>query len=166
LKQDDILKFMLIRPACPEDYPAFCRLYLEINDLHAAAHPGMFRQTRNPPYDREEFDFMLEDANQAIFIAEVDGEAAGFINVVLRDTPPLEILALRRFAVVDSIGVNRRYRRQGTGQALMLRAEQWAAEKGAAAIDLTVYEFNRSAIAFYEQLGYTPLSRRLNKPLP
>jgi len=44
-------------------------------------------------------------------------------------------------------------------------ADQWAAEKGAANIELTVYEFNQSAIAFYEGLGYTPLSRKLSKPL-
>jgi len=156
---------MLIRPACLEDYPAFGRLYIEINDLHAAAHPHLFALTRTPPHDEEDFHIMLSDSNQAVFIAEVDGEAAGFINVILRDAPPLEILAPRRFAVVDSIGVNDRFRRQGVGQVLMQCADQWAAEKGAANIELTVYEFNQSAIAFYEGLGYTPLSRKLSKPL-
>jgi ribosomal protein S18 acetylase RimI-like enzyme len=156
---------MLVRPACLEDYPDFSRLYLEINDLHAAAHPGLFALTRTPPHDQEDFQMLLYDPNQAVFIAEIDGEAAGFINVVLRDAPPLEILVPRRFAVIDSIGVNRSFRRLGAGQALMQRAEQWASEKGAVDIELTVYEFNRSAITFYEQLGYTPLSRKLSKPL-
>jgi shikimate dehydrogenase len=156
---------MLIRPACFEDYPAFSRLYLEINDLHAAAHPELFRLTSVPPRDEEDFLAQLHDPGQAIFIAEIDGRAAGFINVVLREAPPLEILAPRRFAVIDSIGVSRRFRHQGTGRALMQCAEQWAAEKGAASLELTVYEFNQSAIAFYQQIGYGPLSRKLMKPL-
>ncbi len=156
---------MLIRLACLEDYTAFGRLYLEINDLHAAAHPNLFAPTRTPPHDEEDFHFMLSDPNQAVFIAEVEDEAAGFVNVILRDAPLLDILVRRRFAVVDSIGVNARFRRQGIGEALMQRAAHWATEKGAASIELTVYEFNQSAIAFYEALGYTPLSRKLSKPL-
>jgi shikimate dehydrogenase len=156
---------MLIRPACLEDYPAFGRLYLEINGLHAAAHPELFAPTRTPPHDEEDFLVMLSDPNQAVFIAEVEGEAAGFIHVILRDAPPLEILVPRRFAVVDSIGVCARFRRLGIGASLMQRAAGWAAEKGAASLELTVYEFNDSAIAFYEHLGYTPLSRKLSKSL-
>jgi ribosomal protein S18 acetylase RimI-like enzyme len=156
---------MLIRPACFEDYPAFGRLYLEINDLHAAAHPDLFAPTRTSPHDEEDFQIMLSDSNQAVFIAEVDGTAAGFINVILRDALPLEILAQRRFAVVDSIGVSARLRRQGIGEALMQRAAQWASESGAVSLELTVYEFNQSAIAFYSSLGYAPLSRKLSKKL-
>lgn len=156
---------MVIRPACFEDFKDYNRLYLEINDLHAAAHPELFRLTSAPPRDEEDFLIQLHDPGQAIFIAEIDGRAAGFINVVLREAPPLEILAPRRFAVIDSIGVSRRFRRQGTGRALMQRAEQWAAEKGAASVELTVYEFNRSAVAFYQQLGYGSLSRKMLKPL-
>ena len=156
---------MLIRSACFDDFKVYSRLYLEINDLHAAAHPDLFALTRIPPRDEEDFHIMLSDPDQAVFIAEIDGEAAGFINLVLREAPPLEILIGRRFAVVDSIGVNQRYRRQGAGQALMEHAARWAAEKGAVSIELTVYEFNQSAIAFYEDLGYTPLSRKLSKPL-
>ena len=156
---------MLIRPACLEDYPDFGRLYLEINDLHAAAHPDLFAPTRIPPHDEEDFQIMLCDPNQAVFIAEVDGQAAGFIDVVLREAPLLEILMPRLFGVVDSIGVNAGFRRQGIGEALMQCAARWAAEKGATSLELTVYEFNQSAIAFYERLGYTPLSRKLSKSL-
>lgn len=156
---------MEIRFACFEDYRAYSRLYLEINDLHAAAHPNLFRQTHLAPRDEEDFLIQLHDPEQAVFMAEIDGEAAGFVNVILREAPAIEILVPRRFAVVDSIGVARRFRRRGVGRALMERAAAWAVEKDAAGLELTVYEFNQNAIAFYQRLGYGSLSRKMHKPL-
>jgi ribosomal protein S18 acetylase RimI-like enzyme len=41
----------------------------------------------------------------------------------------------------------------------------WAIAKGATAIELNVYEFNETAIAFYERLGYQTLSRKMSKEL-
>jgi ribosomal protein S18 acetylase RimI-like enzyme len=156
---------MLIRLARPEDCAAFNRLYLEINDLHAAAHPDIFRCTRQPLRDEMEFLLMLEDSGQAVFIAEQTGEAAGFVNVILRETPPIEILMPRLFAVVDSLGVSQRFQRQGIGRALMQRAAEWAVAKGAASLELTVWDFNQAAIGFYQSLGYEILSRRMSLKL-
>jgi len=42
---------------------------------------------------------------------------------------------------------------------------KWAIAKGATAIELNVYEFNKTAIAFYEALDYETLSRRMSKVL-
>ena len=156
---------MIIRPARPGDYVDFSRLYLEVNDLHAAALPDLFQATNVAPFDEGEFCRMLENAGQATFMALVDDLAVGFVNVVLREALPMEILAPRLFAVIDSIGVNARFRMSGIGLALMDRAEQWAAEQGARSVELNVFEFNLGANAFYKRLGYTDLSRKLSKQL-
>jgi diamine N-acetyltransferase len=155
----------LIRPAQISDFADYSRLYLEINDLHAAAHPHLFRATSLPPRDQEDFQIQLEDNTQAIFMAEVDGEPAGFVNVILRQSPPLDILVPRCFAVVDSVSVAQPYRRLGVGQALMQRAEAWAVQKAAASLELNVFEFNQGAVAFYEELGFVTLSRKMQKRL-
>jgi diamine N-acetyltransferase len=68
--------------------------------------------------------------------------------------------------MVDSLVVRKQKRRSGAGRALMRAAEDWAASQGASSLDLTVYEFNQTAIAFYRRLGYQNLSRRLTRPLP
>jgi ribosomal protein S18 acetylase RimI-like enzyme len=44
-------------------------------------------------------------------------------------------------------------------------AQEWAIARGATAIELNVYEFNEAAQAFYRQLGYATLSRRMIKNL-
>jgi len=156
---------MIIRPARPEDYVDFSRLYLEVNDLHAAALPDLFQAANVAPLDEGEFCRMLETSGQAVYMALVDGAAVGFVNVVLREALPLEILAPRLFAVIDSIGVNAHFRKAGIGQALMERAEQWALEQGAGSVELNVFEFNQGAISFYKRQGYNALSRKMSKRL-
>ena len=48
----------------------------------------------------------------------------------------------------------------------MAAAEGWAFARGASSVELGTYEFNTDAHAFYQQLGYATLHRRMNKALP
>jgi GNAT superfamily N-acetyltransferase len=75
------------------------------------------------------------------------------------------ILVPRRYAVIDNIIVRAERRGHGIGLALMEAAETWALSLGAEMVELTVYLFNRRAIRFYEELGYSTLSQRMIKPL-
>jgi ribosomal protein S18 acetylase RimI-like enzyme len=47
----------------------------------------------------------------------------------------------------------------------MNKIQDWALTKGASSIELNVYEFNETAISFYEKLGYQTLSRKMSKDL-
>jgi GNAT superfamily N-acetyltransferase len=158
-------KTVNIRPANPTDYAAFCQLYLEVNDLHAQAHPDLFQATDVAPFDEAEYCGLPKNPGQAIYLAFEGEEAVGFVNVILHEALSLEILAPRRFAVVDSLGVRAGFRRSGIGGELMACAEQWARLQGAGSIELNVFEFNHSALTFYQRLGYTDLSRKMRKKL-
>ena len=47
----------------------------------------------------------------------------------------------------------------------MNRMQDWALMKGAASIELDVYEFNETTISFYKKLGYQTLRRKMSKDL-
>jgi ribosomal protein S18 acetylase RimI-like enzyme len=47
----------------------------------------------------------------------------------------------------------------------MEAAQEWARQRGARRVQLTVWEFNEGAIAFYESLGYETYSRNMWKSL-
>jgi ribosomal protein S18 acetylase RimI-like enzyme len=96
-------------------------------------------------------------------LAEEALEPLGFATVQVRDTPPVPLFVPRRIGTVDSLGVREHARRRGVGRALMTAAEAWVRDRGARDLELTVYEANREAIAFYEALGYQLLSRRLSR---
>jgi GNAT superfamily N-acetyltransferase len=63
------------------------------------------------------------------------------------------------------LGVAESQRGQGIGRALMEHTHEWARGQGIHEVELTVWEFNQGAMAFYSELGYTPIVRRLWKGL-
>ena len=71
----------------------------------------------------------------------------------------------RRTAVVDAIVVRSGFKYHGIGRRLMDEAQAWAIAKRATSIEFNVYEFNESALSFYERLGYRTLSRKMSKDL-
>lgn len=154
---------IIIRPALETDYAAFIALYIEINNFHAAEHPEVFAHIQQPPKTPEEFLSMIHDPSQAVFVAEVEGQVIGWTQVILREAPPLVIMTPRRFGVVDTLVVGAGFRRRGIGRALMERAEEWARQQGIDTLELGVWEFNKGAIALYEELGYRTFSRKMRK---
>jgi ribosomal protein S18 acetylase RimI-like enzyme len=156
---------MTIRRVTAQDYEALCKIIEEVDALHREALPYIFRESGGPVRDRIYVLGLLADEDHGLFVAEIEGQVAGYVHVTVREAPPIPILVPRRIAVVDNIVVKEAYRRSGLGRALMGRAEQWAQAKGAADVELNVYEFNESAIAFYESLGYETFSRRMGRRL-
>jgi len=154
-----------IRPATAKDYDALCAIIDEVDTLHRERMPHIFRRPPGPVRDREYILGLLADDNVGLFVAEVEGQVAGFVHVLVRDTPPWPILVPRRRALVDSLAVGQEFRRSGIGRALMDRAHAWAAAKGAVDVELNVFEFNQPALAFYQALGYGTFTRRMVKNL-
>ena len=71
----------------------------------------------------------------------------------------------RRWLMVNGVGVAERHRRGGVGRALIEHAHAWAQARGLGEVELTVWNANRNAIAFYQRLGYTTAVRRLSRTL-
>jgi GNAT superfamily N-acetyltransferase len=93
------------------------------------------------------------------------GVLIGLVDVAVCESPPVSLLVPRRYAVVDSLVVDQRLQRTGVGRALMEQAHRWAAAQGATEVELTVYAFNETALAFYDSLGYRALSSRMVRRL-
>lgn len=154
-----------IRRAKPQDYEALCRLFEPLDEIHRDRLPHIFRKPTGPPRAREYIEGLLEDPQVCFLLVEVGGQPVGFVNGLLRDTPPIELLVPTRLAIVDAIFVDPQFRGMGLGRGLMKELEIWAARAGAEYLELNVYEFNASAVRFYERLGYNALSRRMRKGL-
>ena len=156
---------IIIRQATAEDYDALCVIIDEVDTLHRDRMPHIFQKPPGPVRDKEYILGLLADDNVGLFVAEVDGQVAGFVHVLVRDTPPWPVLVPRRRAFVDSLAVGQEFRRRGIGRALMDRAHTWSIAKGAVDIELNVFEFNRPALAFYRALGYETSTRRMVRNL-
>jgi ribosomal protein S18 acetylase RimI-like enzyme len=154
-----------IRKATADDYNALCKLFDEIDALHRNNLPHIFQKPSGSVREQEYYSGLIADENVALLVAEAGERLVGFIHAVCRDTPAIPILVPRRYAIVDSIVVKAGFQNRGIGRILMDKMQEWAIEKNAISIELNVYEFNRTAISFYESLGYQTFSRKMSKEL-
>ncbi len=150
-----------IRVGTPADAPALAQLLVEVNDLHVAALPDVFRAV-GP--DEETVALLRNWASKDdthLLVADGPAEPLAFALVTLHVAPPVPIFAPRRWAEVELLVVTEAARGHGLGRALMGRAHAWAVEQGAADVRVVVWEFNAGAIRFYEGLGYTTARRTM-----
>jgi GNAT superfamily N-acetyltransferase len=92
-----------------------------------------------------------KDPRHATFVAALMGnEVIGWIHLSEDHSPGSDPRAEIRNLVVDS-----RFRSAGAGRLLVERGEQWARERGLAAIGLHSNIIRERAHAFYLRLGYS-----------
>ena len=100
-----------------------------------------------------------DQSGRWIRVAELDGEAVGFITATLHqplENPGRDIMrdATRRHIKIETLVVQRSQWRQGVGRALVEGVEDWANEVGATLIKVGTYAGSPAAVAFYHALGY------------
>lgn len=154
-----------VREATVGDYKNLFELFGEVDTLHRDNLPHRFQKANGPAREQDYYSELIDNENDGLFVAEKGAELVGFVHVIVRDTPPIPIVLPRRYAVVDSIVVKSGFQKRGIGRMLMDKMQEWAIAKGATSIELNVYEFNETAISFYERLGYQTISRKMSKEL-
>ena len=155
---------MHIREATKEDYLDLLPIASESQAQHAEAHPDRFqRGVAGLPEDY--FLGLLEDEASTVYIAEVEKRIAGYVIVEFQHESYLDILIPRDVAFIRDITVLRTHQGKGVGHLLFQQCVEWAKAKGAASLDLMVWNFNKRAIAFYERHGMETLTKTMSLAL-
>jgi ribosomal protein S18 acetylase RimI-like enzyme len=154
-----------VRKAAADDYSSMCELFDEIDTLHREHLPRIFQQPGGPAREKDYYLGLIADDDIALLVAAAGGDLVGFVHAFVRDAAAIPIFVPRRYAVVDAVVVKSGFQDQGIGRRLMDDVQPWAIAKGATSIELNVYEFNETAISFYERLGYQTVSRKMSKDL-
>jgi len=145
----------VVRRATLEDVAVLATLVAEVQELHVASRPDTFK-----PLDVAEVRSWLcglfENASVAIWIAEQDAHAQGYLVLVAHDQPGGPFSFERSWIELDQIGVRAPYRRSGVARALVEAALAHAASLGIRQIELTSWSFNQSAHAAFRKLGFIP----------
>ena len=154
-----------VRKATADDYNALCDLFDEVDALHRDNLPHRFQQPSGPARERDDYLRLITDDDVALLVGAVGGSTVGFVHAMIREPPGMPMFVRRRYAVIENLVVKSEFRKQGIGRILVDEVQEWAIAKGARSIELNVYEFNETAISFYEGLGYRNLSRKMSKEL-
>ena len=66
---------------------------------------------------------------------------------------------------IDEFGVDKEHRRQGIASELISFIRNYAKEQGFEKLELNMWEFNETALAFYEQAGFKTYRRYMEMDL-
>ena len=106
---------------------------------------------------------LQRDASVA-FVAEVDGELAGFISGGLGLNQPDRLP--ERHATVGYLWVAEPFRRRGLGRELFAAVATWAGtQDGISHFEMPVLAADSEAARFWQAIGFTPFIQRLWAPL-
>ena len=151
---------MNIRRATVEDAATLASLCHHVQDIHIQARPDIYR-----PFDDAmllaEMQSRMESDDMFAFIGEVDGRPIGYVMLVLIDRPASLYHCAQRRIEIDQISIDPDHRSHGYGEALIYRAFEYAKSLNIDHVTLGVLAFNVDAIRFYERLGFSMLSHKM-----
>ena len=155
---------MEVRLAREEELDRVNELRRQVNDLHVAGKPDVFK----PGFSRELRDYICviwEDPEQDIAVAEMDGKIAGFAVLHHIRRPENPFMFERDFLDIDEFCVDEACRRQGVASAMIEFIKDYARERGFHRLELNMWEFNREALLFYEAAGFSTFRRYMEMML-
>lgn len=149
---------MNIRFANENELSRVNELRKQVNDLHVAGKPEMFK----PGFSRKLQDVIYQiwsDAEHEIVVAEQDRMICGFAVLHHIHRPENPAKWEQDYLDIDEFCVDEAFRRQGVATKMIAFIRAFAAEKGFRRIELNMWEFNQDALAFYEAAGFTTFRR-------
>lgn len=151
---------IVVRHAESGDATGIASLYSDICRLHADALPNLFQ--------RVDGKLAVATANAVITACTNSKDSCLLVAVDRAIIAGYALAAVegqqsrrKRHAKIRELVVSDAYRRHGLGSELIAGVESWAKARGVRRMELTVWEFNRDALAFYDALGFSILCRSL-----
>jgi len=153
-----------IRKASPGDFDRIIELLKQIRKHHCTGRPDMFRPDLIK-YDPDYLKSIFEVPEKPVFIAadmtEGKDTAAGYAICEIVSYENHKVYNNFKSFYIDDICVDEKYRHMGIGTMLFEKCRETAKENNCYCIDLNVWEFNESAMKFYEKCGMVTRSRKM-----
>ncbi len=149
----ELIMNITIRFAKKDELEKVNTLRKQVNDLHVKGRPDIFRpgfciEMQNHIYT------MFESCESDIIVAVYDDNILGFATVeyILKPLSPYNLE--RKIYRICEFGVDKNHYRKGIATKLVDFIKQDAISKGYSKIELDVWEFNETAIEFYNAIGF------------
>ena len=142
---------IIIRKAEIEDFNKVHRLIMQVHKLHVKERTDIYKDI--DPMSFEEFKNELSNSNNIYLVAQLENNIVGICFSQIKETSNIRIMKDRKIINIEDICIDEKYQRNGIGKKLYNQIIQIAKEKNIHNVELTVWNFNKNAIRFYENLG-------------
>jgi ribosomal protein S18 acetylase RimI-like enzyme len=150
-----------VRRAVIDDAPLIASLNADVQAVHAAAMPAHFKPARADAFSRSEIVDLLTDRQNLVFIADIEGEPAGYAYAEIIRRAETSLVYAHDMIYIHHISVRPARRRRGVGSALIAALRAAGRGLGIGRLALDVWVFNDAARAFFRRHGFTPQHERL-----
>jgi len=150
---------LIIRAAVVGDDEILARLNRFVHDLHLLQRPEHFKPTQSLEL-ADWYDSLLQSSTARLWIAEVDGQAAGYLSAVLHQQLENPFARARNWWEIDQIAVDPTYRRKGIARSLIVEALNEARAQGIHQVEAVSWSFNNDIQEVLRRLGFVPKTIR------
>lgn len=135
----------MIKELTLNDFTVVESIIAKLHKLHVENRPDFYIENEHP-INKKEYKAMLNNQNKINIAYIIDDEIVGVCLATIRDR-------IEKSIYIDDIFVLEEFRHQGIATKLYKHIEAIANDIGAKRIDLTVWQFNKTAMNFYKSLG-------------
>lgn len=149
---------MPVRFAREDELDRINELRKQVNDVHVKGKPEVFKPGFGEELRNHVF-WVWNDPDHDIVVNERNGEICGFAVINRFFKPENPFMFERDFLDIDEFCVDEKHRRQGVAKEMIDFIKEVAKERGLNRIELNMWEFNESALEFYEAVGFKTFRR-------
>lgn len=148
-----------VRLAEPSDAEGIVALMQEVQAVHVAARPDLFKPggTENAAETRAR----MQLPDSFMWVATLDSKIVGYAYARLAPEPENPWRFAARTFILDQMGTKSGLRRQGIGRAMWNAVLDVASAERAERVVLNVWSFNPGAREFYDRLGFKSFHERM-----
>ena len=136
-----------------KDADVIARLNSTVQSLHAQRYPNYFK-TFDKDAIQKDIANSLAQENWFASVAYDGTKPVGYIMFFIRDYEENPYRFAYKGIHIDQISVEEEYRHYGIGSLLIQKAEAMGKQVGATQMELTFWDKNEEAKAFYAQKGF------------
>jgi ribosomal protein S18 acetylase RimI-like enzyme len=149
-----------IRNANKNDYDSLLPLFRQVHELHFFERPDLYKEN-STPVGQEFFESQIDDVKQHIFVAIIGIEIVGIVVMKEEEIIENSFVNARKILYINSLCVDETQRKKGIGKRLLQYIFDFGRSLKVDSVELGVSENNSSAIEFYESIGMTTKSRKM-----
>ncbi len=147
-----------IRKATLDDLPALRDLYLALEEDGVRYQPEHFVIGERTD---EFFQSIFDSDTQDILVADIGGEAVGFVHVMILQQKTVSCLKPQSVVYMQDLCVREDLRSKGIGSILVKEAKKYGKEKGVDFIRTQVFPGNVDGMRFYERNGFCEMMKTI-----
>ena len=146
---EEIIK---IRKLKKEDYLDIFELEKQVHKLHYSKRPDLYNDVSDL-FPREYYNSIIDNNNSITIGIEYNNKIVAIIISEVKETSNISVIKKRRYCYIEDVVVDETHRRKGYAKILFNELREELKSLNISDIELTVWPFNKEAIAFYESIG-------------